>query len=413
MGRFTTLRSWLSTWSQTYSNGDGLQNLPHVDVPIGIMSLTADQGTMMTHARQIRDAAPEALRDFFPVKGFTHYFRGQPEGFALAPSADPDSDIDYTFAQVSVGETVVDYGATCGNLASAVGPFAVDEGLLACNDGEATVRIRSTNTGKIIVARFEVRDGQALVAGEQAIAGVAGTGAPVSLDFLEPGGSKTGKLLPTGNPVNIVIMTDGTKLTVSIVDAANPCVFVKASAIGLSGYERPVEIDSNPRVLACLEHLRAQAGVAMKLAATADEVTRRSPATPKVAVVAEPGPALLLDGATCAAAEMDISVCMLSMGSAHKAVPLTGALCLAVAARISGTVVHETLAGETSSANHLRIGTPSGVLSVDAAVDTIGGGATASRAAVLRTARRLMEGCVLVPAGAGDGEHADKELISR
>src|SRR5688500_5423057 len=119
----------------------------------------------------------------------------------VGPSSRPDADIDYTFAQVLVKEKRVDYSGNCGNMSSAMGPFAVDEGLVRASGEEAVVRIHNTNTRKIIRARFALDEGLAAVDGELAIPGVSGTGAPVPLEFLNPGGATTGRLLPTGNPI--------------------------------------------------------------------------------------------------------------------------------------------------------------------------------------------------------------------
>src|SRR5665213_1205808 len=118
----------------------------------------------------------------------------------IGPSSRPDADVDYTFAQIGVRDTFVDYGANCGNMSSAVGPFALEEGLVpAPKGGEASIRIHNTNTSKIIVARFPTENGLLAAAGDIAIDGVAGQAAPIRLEFLDPGGARTGKLLPTGN----------------------------------------------------------------------------------------------------------------------------------------------------------------------------------------------------------------------
>ncbi|MDB5670285.1 MAG: hypothetical protein JWO25_1244, partial [Alphaproteobacteria bacterium] len=308
-----------------------------------------------------------------------------------------DADLDYTFAQVAVGEAHVDYGGTCGNLASAVGPFAYDQGLIEGGDGEMAVRIHATNTGKIILARFAVRGGEAVTEGDLEIAGVAGSGAPVRLEFLDPGGSRTGFLLPTGAATDTLDLGRHGKLRASLVDAANPCVFVLAGDIGLTGNELPAELDSDARASAILEAIRAEAGVLMGFGKDAAEVSAHSQASPKVAIVATPCDARLLDGTNSPATDMDIAVRMISMGSAHKAVPLTGALCLAVAARIPGSVVGEVVAPDAAARDRLRVGTASGVLPVAASVIAGKDGLEAEHAAVYRTARRLMEGNVLVP----------------
>ena len=149
----------------------------------------------------------------------------------------PDADVDYTFAQVAIREPVVGYRGNCGNISSAVGPFAVDEGLVAAEGETACVRIHNTNTGKIIEARFSLVDGAAAVDGDMALDGVAGTGAPIRLAFLDPGGATTGRLLPTGSALDRLDCGSAGLLEASMVDAANPTVFIAARSLGLSGRE--------------------------------------------------------------------------------------------------------------------------------------------------------------------------------
>jgi len=164
----------------------------------------------------------------------------------VGPPTRDDADIDYTFAQVQVKEARVDYGANCGNMSSAMGPFAVDEGLVKISGSDALVRVHNTNTKKIIWARFPLENGTAAVDGDLAIPGVAGTGAPVKLEFREPGGATTGKLLPTGNVADTLDLPGFGKFRVSMVDAANACVFARAADLGIRGTELPDEIDANP-----------------------------------------------------------------------------------------------------------------------------------------------------------------------
>src|SRR5215831_8810656 len=144
----------------------------------------------------------------------------------LAPSDRADADIDYTFAQVQIRDPRVDYRSNCGNMSSAVGPFAVDEGLVRPNGDTAVVRIFNTNTRKIIRSTFPLEDGRAVAEGDLAIPGVAGTGAPIRLDFLAPGGATTGRLLPTGSPADRLEVAGVGPIDVSMVDAASACVFV-------------------------------------------------------------------------------------------------------------------------------------------------------------------------------------------
>jgi 2-methylaconitate isomerase len=316
----------------------------------------------------------------------------------IGPPTHKEADVDYTFAQVSVDRPVVDWRDNCGNLSSAVGPFAVDEGLVRVEDGEAVlVRIHQVNTRKLIHARFPVRDGRAEVRGDFGIAGVAGTGARIRLDFLAPGGTQSGALLPTGKSVDVLEIDGFGPLRATLVDAANPAVFVAASELGLSGAESPDAMEGDAALMALLDRVRRVAGVAMGLGATPEAVGL---ASPRVAAVAGPLAARTLDGRVLDPDGHDVTVRMLSMGRPHRAVPMTGAMALAVACRVEGTVPHAVAARRRGrSPEEIRVAHPSGTLTVGAEVRRDGGsgaGWTAESAVVFRTARRLMQGAVAV-----------------
>ena len=310
----------------------------------------------------------------------------------IGPPTHPGADVDFTFAQVLIDKARVDYNSNCGNMSSAIGPFAVDEGLVAKpRDGEAVVRIHNTNTKKIIVSRFGMDGEEAAVAGDMTLDGVAGTGAPIRLEFMEPGGAKTGKLLPTGKAADVLEVEGLGRVAVSMVDAANPCVFVPAEAIGAAATERPTEIEGNAQLMAKLEAIRRAASVAMGIASDIEKAGSLS--VPFVAFVAPPVAMSVLSGRKLAPADMDIAVRMMSNGQAHRATPLTGALCLAVATRIPGSIPNEMARRLADGASQIRIAHASGVIVVDARIK---GGAQphAEYAAVYRTARRLFDGRV-------------------
>src|SRR5262245_16809504 len=300
----------------------------------------------------------------------------------IGPATRADADVDYTFAQVEVAKPVVDYTGNCGNCSSSVGPFAIDERLVPAVEGETLVRIHNTNTKKLIVARVPVRAGEAAVDGDFELPGVPGRGARIALDFVDPGGARTGALLPTGRPLDHL---EG--VAASLVDATNPMVFVRAKDLGLAGTESPAAIDGDAALSARLERLRAAGAEMMGIPGSA--------ATPKIAVVAPPAAFTGLDGVRYAPEQLDVLARIISMGNCHRAFALTGAMCLAVAARIEGTIVHEY-----STARHdadVRLGHPSGVLPLDARVTGRHEQPWAERVTVYRTARRLMEGFVRVP----------------
>ncbi|MCC7272223.1 MAG: PrpF family protein [Alphaproteobacteria bacterium] len=325
----------------------------------------------------------------------------------VGPPTRPDADIDYTFAQVSVKDASVDYSGNCGNMSSAMGPFAVEEGLAAAPaDGEAVVRIHNTNTGKIIVARFPMQDGEAAVDGTLAIDGVSGTGAPVRLEFQDPGGTKTGRLLPTGRARDMLEVPGLGTIEATLIDAANPCVFVAAAALGKEGGELPDALERDPLFLARMEAIRCAASVAMGIAPDA-AAAARIPSVPKVAMIAAPRETSTLSGRVLGAPDMSLVVRMLSMGQPHRAVPITGATCLAIAVRVSGSLPHALArAGD----GPIVVAHPSGTTVVDAAVDDAGDPARARavHGAVYRTARRLFEGRVLyrAPAAAAQDRRA-------
>ena len=315
----------------------------------------------------------------------------------VGPPSRPDADVDYTFGQVSVASAVVDYSANCGNMSSAVGPFAVDEGLVSRPDGaEAVVRIHNTNTGKIIVSRFPMDGACAAVDGDLAIDGVAGTGAPIRLDFTDPAGAVTGKLLPTESPSDDLDVPGIGRVPASMVDAANPCVFVPAEALGCTATERPDELESAPNLLGAFEAIRRSASVAMGIAPDR-EAAGGLASVPKIAIVAAPAEFGTLSGRRLGPDDVDILVRMISVGQPHRAVPLTGALCLAVACRIPGSLPNRLAANGRAD---IRVGHPSGVTLVSAEVTPRGNSLDVRRASVYRTARRLFRGEVFYGAGA-------------
>ncbi|MDZ7651519.1 MAG: PrpF domain-containing protein [Burkholderiaceae bacterium] len=313
----------------------------------------------------------------------------------IGPPSRPDADVDYTFAQVLITEARVDYAGNCGNMSSAVGPFAYDEGLTRPTPnaaGEVTLRIHNTNTGKLIASTFRVADSRSVEHGSLAIPGVAGTGSPIRLDFLDPGGAITGKLLPTGRVVDVFDVPGAGRIAASCVDAANACVFVRAADLGLAGTESPQAIEADRALMDRLLALRAQASVAMGIARDL-ETARAKVTTPSIGIVAPPAPWTTLAGDAMPADACDLAVRMISSNQPHRALPLTASVCIAVAAQLEGTLVHAATR-RGADANALRLGMPSGVLTVAAEVERRGSEWHAVRGAFYRTARRLFEGAV-------------------
>lgn len=295
----------------------------------------------------------------------------------------PDADVDYTFAQVDVTAPVVGYRGNCGNISSAVGPYAINQGLVKANGELASVVIHNTNTKKLIRASFALVDGEAAVEGDLALDGVAGTGAPIELAFLEPTGAATGKLFPSGKRIDVFELPGFGAVEASLVDVCNPLVFLRASAFGLTGRESADMLAGNGKLLEALEAARVAAAVAMGLVGHAEEARTTLRNLPLVALVSAPN----------ADEAVHVVTRMFSSGQPHKASPLTGGMCLAAAAKIAGTLVH-AVARPASDAEPLRIAHASGVLEVSARGDFTAAEPSVDEAVVYRTARRLMDGRV-------------------
>lgn len=313
----------------------------------------------------------------------------------VARSRRPGFDVDYLFAQVGIDRPHVDWRGSCGNLASAVGPFAIEEGLVATAEGETVVRIWQVNTAKEIVAHIPTEDGLPLVEGDFRIDGVPHAGAQIRLDFMDPGGSVTGRLLPGAALERLRVEGLG-EIEATLVDAGNPCVLVAAADVGLRGPELPDEVNADAATLARLEAVRAAGAVAMGLAETPEQATRERPAVPKIAFLAAPAGYATTAGIEVAATDYDLVVRMLSMGRVHHAVPVTGAVAVAVACALPGSLAARL---RRPGDRPVRLGHSAGVTAVEAEVEPDGASWRARRATLGRTARRLMEGWVLVPYG--------------
>ncbi|MFQ5851757.1 MAG: 2-methylaconitate cis-trans isomerase PrpF family protein [Candidatus Binatia bacterium] len=314
----------------------------------------------------------------------------------ISPPTIPDTDINYTFGYVGIASPVIDYTGNCGNTSAAVGPFALLRGLIEPKEPITKVRIYNTNTKKVIVAEFPVCGGEFMSDGSLRIDGVPGTGSKILLDFIDSGGSVTGMLLPTGKvKEEVKFPTIGT-LTVSMVDAANPFVFVRAQDLGLQGNETLEEIAGNSSLLKQCEEIRSVVAEIMGIAKK-EEATRLSPSVPKIALISPPTAYMTPKGAMDAS-EMDIIARMTALQKLHKAYAVTGAVCLGAAAKIEGTIVNEVF-HEVQPTNPpaIRIGHPSGVIQVEIEIEKKNGHLELTKAALARTARLLMDGFVYLP----------------
>lgn len=311
----------------------------------------------------------------------------------IARSKRENVDVEYTFGYVGIKDAVVDYEGNCGNMSSGVGPFAIQQGLVAITEPITKVRIYNTNTKKIIEAEIPVQDGEVVTEGDYAIDGVPGTGAKIVLNFLNSGGSKTGKLLPTGNVVDEIVLKCGKKIRVSLVDAANPSVFIKAIDIGLTGIELPKDTETNPEILEIMEDIRTTAAVMMGLSTSKDAV---SPAVPKVAFVSAPQDYITINGGIVKAKDVDLVARTKALAVMHKAYAVTGGICVSTAALIEGTVVNEIVGEQAKASGTVRLGHPSGILDFEINLEQNGENWHLDKAGVSRTARPIMDGYVYV-----------------
>lgn len=302
------------------------------------------------------------------------------------------AEINYKFGQVSITAPVIGYNGNCGNISAAVGPFAVDEGLIPAMEPQTGVHIWQENTKRMIIAEVPVKNGKHMTEGDYSIAGVPGRGAKVTLRFLDPGGTVTNKLLPTGSVKDVIELREYGRFTVSIIDAANPVAFVRAEELRLNGTEN--ELNSQPEVLRKLEAIRSHAAVLMGVASSPEKAI---PNLPFISFVTKAKEYRAVNNQVVKKMDIDFVARMLSMGNLHGAFPGTGAICVAGAAKIEGTVVNEVTDEAALSEEEIRIGHPAGFITVKPVIVKDKKGFHYLEAAIGRTARRLAEGYVLVP----------------
>ena len=308
----------------------------------------------------------------------------------IAPSDKPGVDVEYTFRQVDIVIPRVDGSANCGNISSAVGPFAIDEGLVPAVEPITVVRVLNTNTNKIIEEHVRVEDGHAMVHGDEVIQGVPGTGSRIDMYFEDPAGSKTGKLFPTGQKKEVFDVPGYGSAEVTVLDCSNPMVFIKASDLGIKGSEL-TELNQNKDVMEHIERIRGMAAVKCGFVENWEDARTKSTSAPKVSIVSAPQDYINMDGNEVKADTMDLCCRAISVGALHKAYPMTVAVGTGAAARISGTIVNE-IVKPAPDQDIIRLGHASGVTEVDVKMD----GEKVSKGGVTRTARRIMDGWVYV-----------------
>jgi 2-methylaconitate cis-trans-isomerase PrpF len=303
-----------------------------------------------------------------------------------------DADVEYTFCQVGIEDAAVSTGGNCGNMLSGVGAFAILRGLVKGVDPITTVRIFTTNTQQVVIASIPTQKGMPIWDGDCSIAGVPDTGATIRLDFGDCSGAVSGKLLPTGRSIDMV-QINHQEIPLSLIDAATPFVFVRASDIGVTGYETPDQMRNNSSLMATLEQVRSWAAVQLGIVSNPEEALAKSPNVPRVMMIAPAADYETPQGKLISKTDADVCVRQLSMQKPHKALAVTGAACAAVASAVPGSLLQQLVGGVKDV---VRLGHPSGVLRVAAQSTLVDGQLTIQSAQIERTCRLLMDGFVYV-----------------
>ncbi len=314
-------------------------------------------------------------------------------------------DVDYRFGQVAIDAPVIDWSGNCGNLSAAVGPFALSMGLVeGPSDGTATVNIWQANIAKKIVNHVPMQGGEVQELGGFELDGVAFPAAEVKVEFLDPAADEEGEgdhaggggaMFPTGRRIDTLDVPGVGRIEATLINAGNPTIFVDAARLGLTGTELQGDVNGDKAMLQRAEAVRGLGAVAMGLVATPEEATTKRPHTPKLAFVAKPAPYTASDGKRVEAGSIDLLARIFSMGVLHHAMTGTGAVAIAAAAAIPGTIVSRV--APAGADGRVRFGHPSGTLSVGAEAREQGGQWTVSKVMMSRSARRLMDGWVRVP----------------
>ena len=319
----------------------------------------------------------------------------------ISKASVPDHDVDYLYGQIAIEQAFVDWSGNCGNLSSAVGPFAIAHGLVDAarlpRDGKATVRIWQKNIGKTIIAHVPMRDGEVQELGDFELDGVTFPAAEIELEFLDPAedaGEGGGSMFPTGSLVDTLSVPGVGSFEATMINSGIPTVFLNAAALGLKGTELQPDINGDAALLAKFESIRAYAALRMGLIEDLAEAATRQH-TPKIAFVASPQAYTASSGKRIEAGDVDVLVRALSMGKLHHAMMATCAVAIATAASVPGTIVNLAAGGGPRDA--VRFGHPSGTLRVGAKAEQRDGQWTVTKAIMSRSARVLMEGFVRVP----------------
>ena len=320
----------------------------------------------------------------------------------VGKSTVPNHDVDYYFCQVAIDKDFVDMSGNCGNLSSAVGPFAIKEGLVdnVPQNGVCCVRIWQANIKKTILCYVTMENGMVKEMGDYYIDGVAFPAEEIVLEFAEPV-DPSEELFPTGNLVDDLEVPGIGTFKATMITAGIPTCFVNADEIGYKGTELQVDINNDAEALARFETIRSYAALKMGLISELKEAETRQH-TPKIAFVSPSQDFTASSGKEVKATDIDLNVRALSMGKLHHAMMGTASVAIGVAACINGTLVNLAAGGGDKTA--VEFGHPSGTLKVGAVIKEENGKIVVDKATMSRSARIIMEGNVHVPAGTMDVE---------
>lgn len=315
----------------------------------------------------------------------------------IGKSTSERADIDYTFAQVGIDTELVNYNGSCGNIASAVGAYAIDEGYVAAKSPETTVRVHLTNNDTVLTQEIPVVDGKASVVGDYSIDGCPGTGARITLDWASVIDQKPESVLPTGHTKDTVTV-DCRSYDVTVTGVGNYVIFINASSLGLSGVETPSWIEGNKGLMNLIEQIRGQVAVHLGMVYAPEEAATATPYQPFVAVISTPTDYQTITGSHIQKDDIDLVSRLVFMQKVHKTYPISAATGIGAAARITGTVVSDLFETHvTRDTERIVIGHPSGTMDVESiAMKTEDGSVRFARLAVFRTQRRIMDGYVYV-----------------
>ena len=309
-----------------------------------------------------------------------------------------DHDVDYLFGQVSIDQPFVDWSGNCGNLSAAVGPFAINEGLIDSaripHNGTAIIRIWQANIEKTIIAHVPIANGEVQETGGFELDGVTFPAAEVLLEFMDPADSGDGAMFPTGELIDTLDVPGLGSFEATLINAGIPTIFLRAEALGLTGLELQDDINNDADRLAQFETIRAIGAMKMGLITDLAEAETRQH-TPKIAFVSQASDYIASSGKAVSAEDIDIAVRALSMGKLHHAMMGTAAVAIGAAAAVPGTIVNEAAGGGERA--FVRFGHPSGTLRVGAEAAQTASGWIATKASMSRSARVLMEGFVRIP----------------